>query len=54
MTKSEAYGVARAVLATVGGILVSKGYVDSQTAVSLGGALATIAAAAWSVKSKRR
>ena len=54
MTKSEAYGVARAVLAAVGGVLVGKGYIDSETAVSLGGALATVIAAVWSVKSKRR
>lgn len=53
MTKDEVYGVARAVLSAVGGFLVGKGYIDSETAVALAGALATIAAAVWSVKAKR-
>lgn len=53
MTKTEVYGVARAVLAAVGGFVVARGWIDSETAVSLAGALATVAAAVWSVKSKR-
>lgn len=53
MTKTEVYGVARAVLSAAGGFLVGKGYIDSETAVALAGALATVAAAVWSVKSKR-
>ena len=54
MNKNEVYGVVRTVLAAVGGVLVGKGYIDSETAVSLAGALATIAAAVWSVNSKRK
>lgn len=54
MTKNEVYGVARAVLSAIGGFLVGKGYIDSETAVALAGALATVAAAVWSVKAKRR
>ncbi len=54
MTKTEVYGVARAVLAAVGGFVVARGWIDSETAVSLAGALATVAAAVWSVKSKRK
>lgn len=53
MTKNELYGVVRTVLAAVGGIAVGKGWVDSETAVSLAGALATIFVAVWSVKAKR-
>lgn len=53
MDKNEVYGVVRTVLAAVGGILVGKGYIDSETAVAIAGAIATIAAAVWSVKSKR-
>lgn len=54
MTKTEVHGVVRTILAAVGGVLVGKGYIDSETAVSLAGALATVAAAIWSVKSKRK
>ena len=53
MTKTEVYGVARAILAALGGFVVARGWIDSETAVSLAGALATVAAAVWSVKSKR-
>lgn len=53
MTKNEVYGVARAVLAAIGGFVVAKGWIDSETAVSLAGALATVVAATWSVRSKR-
>jgi hypothetical protein len=53
MTKNEVYGVSRAVLSAIGGFLVGKGYIDSETALALAGALATVAAAVWSVKSKR-
>lgn len=53
MTKEEVFGVARAVLAAVGGFAVGKGWLDQETAVALAGALATVIAAVWSVKSKR-
>lgn len=54
MNKTEIYGVARAVLSAAGGFVVARGWLDSETAVSLAGALATVAAAIWSVKSKRK
>jgi hypothetical protein len=53
MNKDEIYGVARALLAAAGGFGVSRGWIDSETVVALAGAVATIIAAAWSVKSKR-
>jgi len=54
MNKTEIYGVARALLSAVGGFVVARGWIDSETAVSLAGALATVAAAVWSVRSKRK
>ena len=53
MTKAEVYGVARALLSAAGGFVVARGWIDSETAVALVGALATVATAMWSVKSKR-
>jgi hypothetical protein len=53
MGKNEIYGVVRTVIAAIGGVLVGKGYIDSETAVAIAGAVATVAAAVWSVKSKR-
>ena len=37
MTKEELYGVARAVLAALGGLIVGKGWIDSETMLSLAG-----------------
>ena len=54
MNKSEIYGVTRAILSAAGGFVVARGWIDSETAVALAGALATVAAAVWSVKSKRK
>lgn len=54
MTKTEVYGVARALLAAAGGFVVGQGWMDSETAMAVAGALATLAAAVWSVKSKRK
>lgn len=54
LSKDEVYGVARTVLSAAGGYLVARGVVDAQTAVSVSGAAATLIAAAWSVRSKRR
>jgi hypothetical protein len=53
MNKDEIYGVVRAVLAAVGGFAAGQGYVDSETAMTVAGAAATIIAAVWSIRSKR-
>lgn len=53
MNKDEIYGVARSVLAAIGGYFAAQGIIDSDTAVALAGAGATIVAAIWSVMSKR-
>lgn len=53
MTKNELLGVTRTILAAVGGFAAARGWVDSETAIALAGAVATIIVAIWSVKSKR-
>jgi len=53
MGKNEVYGVVRTILAAVGGYFAGQGVIDSETAVALAGAGATIVAAVWSIKSKR-
>lgn len=46
-------GVVRALVSAVGGYLVGKGTIDSETAVAITGAAVTIATAIWSVWSKK-
>jgi hypothetical protein len=53
MTKDEVFGIVRAVLSAAGGFAVARGWIDSETAVAITGALATVAAAVWSVRAKR-
>lgn len=54
MSASEVGGVARALASALGGYLVGKGFVDSETATTVGGAAATIIVAVWSVIAKRK
>ena len=54
MTALELGGIARALASALGGYLVGKGLVDSETATALGGAAATIIVAVWSVIAKRK
>jgi hypothetical protein len=51
---SEIGGIVRTLVSALGGYLVAKGAVDSETATTVGGALATIIVAVWSVWSKRK
>jgi hypothetical protein len=53
MTGDQIAGIVRAVAAAVGGWLVGRGLVDADTVAAVGGALATIAVAVWSVWSKK-
>ena len=53
MTGEQIAGVVRAVVAAVGGYFVGQGLIDAETATTIGGAVATLAAAAWSIWSKR-
>ncbi len=53
MTKDEVYGIARNLLSFAGGFAASKGWIDADTAIAVAGAVATLIAAVWSVRSKR-
>lgn len=53
MSNEQIAGVVRAVVAAVGGYFVGKGMVDANTVATIGGALATLATAVWSVWSKK-
>jgi O-antigen/teichoic acid export membrane protein len=54
MTAEQVAGIVRAIVAAIGGYLVGKGFADAETVAAVGGAVATIAAAVWSVLSKRK
>lgn len=54
MSASEVGGIARALVSALGGYLVGKGLIDSETATTVGGAVATIIVAVWSVIAKRK
>lgn len=53
MTSDQIAGIVRAVLAALGGYFVSRGVVDASTMTAIAGSVATLAAAVWSVVSKR-
>ena len=53
MTSEHIAGIVRAVLAALGGVLVSRGYIDGESALALTGSGVTIAVAVWSVWSKK-
>lgn len=54
MTGDQIAGIVRAILAAVGGYFVGQGVVDAETVTAVTGAAATLAAAIWSVVSKKR
>jgi uncharacterized membrane protein len=54
MSAEQIAGIVRAIVAAVGGYLVGKGLADAETVAAVAGAAATIAAAAWSVLSKKK
>lgn len=49
MTAEQVGGIVRALVAALGGYLVGQGILDANTAATIGGAVATIAVAVWSV-----
>ena len=53
MTHEQVGGIVRAVVAAAGGYFVGQGLIDAQTMTAVGGAVATLAAAVWSIYSKR-
>jgi hypothetical protein len=54
MNKEILLGLTRHILTTLGGILVSKGYVDSGSLEMIVGGAVTIAGVLWSVANKRQ
>lgn len=53
MNSEQIGGLVRHVLTFVGGIVVSKGYVDEQTMITVVGAVATVVGAIWSFMAKK-
>jgi len=54
MDSAQIAGVVRALVAAIGGYFVGQGLVDAETVTTIGGAVATLAAAGWSIYSKRK
>lgn len=54
MDSSVIGGIVRTVLASVGGVLVAKGYVDDATLQACIGALITLGTGVWSVVQKKK
>jgi hypothetical protein len=54
MTADMVGGIVRAILAAVGGALVTKGTVDSETWSLITGAVVAVGTAAWSVYTNRQ
>ena len=54
MTGEQIAGVIRALSAAIGGYFVGKGVVDADTVAAIGGGLATVATAIWSIWSKKQ
>lgn len=53
MNTDQVAGIARALLSAAGGWAVGAGYLDSNTATAVAGALVTILTAIWSAYSNR-
>lgn len=53
MTSEQVAGIIRAAVAAIGGYFVGKGMVDADTVATIGGALATLGTAVWSVWAKQ-
>jgi len=53
MKKEQILGIIRHVITFVGGIMVMKGYIDSETFTQMSGALITLVGGIWSVLEKK-
>lgn len=53
MNSDQMAGILRTLLAAGGGYIVSRGYIDNATMLSVVGAIVTLATAGWSVWAKR-
>ena len=54
MDSAQIGGIVRALVAAVGGYFVGQGLVDAETVTTIGGAVATLAVAVWSIYAKRK
>jgi hypothetical protein len=54
ITTEQVGGIVRALVAAAGGYFVGQGLIDAETAVTVGGAVTTLAVALWSIYSKRK
>lgn len=54
MTGEQIAGVIRALTAAIGGYFVGRGMVDADTVAAIGGGLATVATAVWSIWAKQK
>ena len=54
MDSAQIGGIVRAMVAAVGGYFVGQGMVDAETVTTIGGAVATLAVAVWSIYAKRK
>jgi hypothetical protein len=54
MDTAQIGGIVRALVAAVGGYFVGQGMVDAETVTTIGGAVATLAVAVWSIYAKRK
>lgn len=54
MTGEQVGGIVRTIASALGGIFVGKGLIDAETATAIGGAVAVLAAAIWSIVAKRK
>ena len=53
MTAEQIWGIARTILAAVGGYFVAKGVIDANTLTTILGAVGSVFIAVWSVVSKK-
>lgn len=53
MTKEQVFGLIRTILSAIGGVLATKGLIESSMVEPLIGAIVTIGTAVWSYKSKK-
>ena len=54
MSGEQIGGIVRALASAIGGYLIGKGITDAETVATVGGALATVSVAVWSILSKRK
>lgn len=53
MTSEQVFGILRAILATGGGMLATKGYIDADTVNTLVGGCMSVIIGVWSVLAKK-